>query len=439
MTAYREIYDESGMLRPAYAAMQARTGTSVTNPPEPVAAELRSGVVGGRPVYPVPLVLAEEEHQSVIAPGVLQRAFTLQALFEDLVLGRGKIFQRGLLGGNEIELILRSEGTSLGELRRLWKGQSRDQIRFVYAPDLIRSPGGEWLALEDNIGCVGGIAQAPATLDAYLHATGLQAWFFYGPADLHRAVRAFLDRAGLAPGAGDLYGFPGWVSQCGTEPNDFETRWKTGCLRSFGIVSTEPRKLLDDVRGGARLAAIVNLSATLTPAYRELAEVVFAGSGVPVMGAPGVGVAGSKSFLPLDEALAAEYLGEQLLIRSVPARLLREDLDPLPESGVLKRSNGCQGTEVHFLDEVRGDPDKKALLSAVRAWGPCAAILQETVERSVLADGTPIEVRPIVYVYGWRAALVGEVVSGRAITPSQRRGNTGRGAWSLPVLRETTG
>jgi hypothetical protein len=58
------------------------------------------------------------------------------------------------------------------------------------------------------------------------------------------------------------------------------------------------------------------------------------------------------------------------------------------------------------------------------------------VERSTLADGAPIEIRPIVYVYGWRVALAGEVVAARAAVPAERRGNISRGAWFLPVLRE---
>jgi hypothetical protein len=81
----------------------------------------------------------------------------------------------------------------------------------------------------------------------------------------------------------------------------------------LGIIVTSPEILLDDIRrGAAHPAAIVNLSATLTSAYRELANVVFTASQVPVLGAPCVGVVASKSFLPFDQALASEYLGSNL-------------------------------------------------------------------------------------------------------------------------------
>src|SRR5262249_6371150 len=120
--------------------------------------------------------------------------------------------------------------------------------------------------------------------------------------------------------------------------------------------------------------------------------------------------------------------------------------DRLPNEGVLKRSNGCQGTEVFFLDELRAEEEQRALLAAVQKWGPCMAIVQDAVQRSVLAGtsvGAPhaveLAIRAIVYVYGWRAAFVSEVVAGRAVPSGlERRGNISRGAWFLPVLREAT-
>jgi hypothetical protein len=45
------------------------------------------------------------------------------------------------------------------------------------------------------------------------------------------------------------------------------------------------------------------------------------------------------------------------VIRSASSRLVREQPDLLPKQNVLKRSNGCQGTEVFFLDEVQGHDD----------------------------------------------------------------------------------
>jgi Circularly permuted ATP-grasp type 2 len=446
MTAYDELHDETGAMRAPYATILARSGIDVTNPAVPALRSPES--VGDRSIYPVPLVLNEDEYRSTIVPGVLQRAFLLQALFEDIAIGSAKLLNSGLLSEDELEGILLSEGIDLKRLRHLWQGQSPDQIRFVYGPDLVRNPEGKWVVLEDNVGCVGGVAQGAVTRDAYLQSRGLSSPLtFPSHSDLERAVQAFFDRTGVKPHTNGLFGFAGWSSPNGLEVNDFETRVKADCLRSFGITVTQPDELLAWMRkGAANPSAIVNFSATMTSAYQDLAIVAFTGSSLPVMGSPCVGLIASKSFLPCDERLATEYLGEKLILRSAPSRLIREMPDQLPRKGMLKRSNGCQGTEVFFLDEICGKDARVNLLTAAREWGHCAAILQEPVERSVLGatgiatfSSTAVEIRPIVYVYGWKAALVGEVVTGRAIPAGgERRGNVSRGAYLLPVLREAS-
>jgi hypothetical protein len=443
MTAYDELHDEIGTMRTPYATILARSGIDVTRPA--VSALRFPKPVGDRSIYPVPLVLNEDEYQSTIVPGVLQRAFLLQALFEDIAVGSAKLLNSGLLSEDELEGILLSEGVDLKRLRHLWQGQSPDQIRFVYGPDLVRNPEGEWVVLEDNVGCVGGVAQGAATRDAYLQSTGLSsALGFSVHSDLERAVQAFFDRTGVKPHTSGLFGFAGWSSSTGLELNDFETRVKADCLRSFGVTVTQPDELLAWMRkDAANPSAIVNFSATMTSAYQDLAMAAFTGFSLPVMGSPCVGLIASKSFLPFDEHLATECLGEKLILRSASSQLIREMPDQLPRKGVLKRSNGCQGTEVFFLDKICAEDARDSLLAAARRWGHCAAILQEPVERSVFvgtgipSSPTAIEIRPIVYVYGWKAALVGEVVTGRAIPAGgERRGNVSRGAYLLPVLRE---
>lgn len=438
---YDEIHDETGTERRQYAAIHARSGIDVTRPDSSVVAALR-----GARIHPVPLVLDEDEVRSTLVPGVLQRALMLQALFEDIAIGSARVIDNGLLRPEELESILESGGLGAKPLRQLWKGQSREQIRFVYGPDLARNADGEWVVIEDNVGCVGGVAEGRATRDAYLQAVGLAAGAGHtSRTDLARAIDFFLERIGVRPNTGGLFGIAGWTSPGGCDPNDFETRCKADCLRAFGMTLTQPEELLDRIReGAADPAAIVNLSATLTAAYRDLARLAFTTRRVPVFGAPGVELIASKSFLPFDQALAQEYLGEPLILRSASSRLVGERPDRLPAEGVLKRSAGCQGTEVFFLDEAHDESESRRLLDALGEWGPCAAILQEHVTRSVLAGtgiGSPdtvrLEIRPLVYVYGWQAAFVGEAVSGRAAAANaDRRGNVSRGASFLPVLRE---
>lgn len=441
---YNEIYDATDAKRPAYAALEARSNVDVTQPSVSLVEKLRQrGIMGIEGHYSIPLVLDPAHFSEVIAPGVLQRAFALQALFADIAMGAGKIVSGGLLSEDDLNHILRTEGATHPAVRRQWKGQSRDQIRFVYAPDLVRDPSGRWVVLEDNVGCVGGVAAGRVVLDTYLEAAGLPPHHASaGRSDLERVVLAFLDRVGLRPSHGNLYGIPGVPCHGPGPAIDFETDWKANTLESLGMVVAQPDELLEGLATrGADPAAIFNLSATLTPDYQRLANRVFADRDIPVFGAPSVGLIASKSFHSLGNALISLYLNESSRLGAPPTQLWRDVPTALPEEGVLKRTNGCQGTEVFFLDEV---DDERALLDLVREWGPCGAVLQEWISRSVLAPmdnaaaiAASVEIRPIVYVIGWRTAIVGDCVTARAIpTGGNRYGNISRGAQYLPVLFE---
>jgi hypothetical protein len=297
--------------------------------------------------------------------------------------------------------------------------------------------------LEDNIGCVGGVAAGRIVRDTYLKASGfpLPPDFDHG-SDLERVLLAFLHRVGLVPGHNNLYGIPGVQSLNTNFAVDFEISWKANTLQSLGISVIQPDELLDEIaKGRADPAAIINLSTTLSPAYHQLADIVFTNRDVPVFGAPSVGIIASKSFHALGNALISLYLNEPSLIDTPSTQLLREVPATLPKDGVLKRTNGCGGTEVFFLDEAN---NPSALLNALKAWGPCGAVMQERISRSVLApiEGTvagaaSVEVRPILYVIGWRTAMVADIVTARAIpSGSNRHGNISRGAQFLPVLLE---
>ena len=89
-------------------------------------------------------------------------------------------------------------GTSLTQLRQWWTDHDRETVRFVYAPDLVREPGGRWVVIEDNVGCVGGCADSSFVLETYRQATGLTGGPSFGP-DLSHAVKMWLDTLGLAP------------------------------------------------------------------------------------------------------------------------------------------------------------------------------------------------------------------------------------------------
>src|SRR2546430_407173 len=149
---YNEIYDETGAKRPPYVAFEARLCQDVAQPAASLVNKLsQRGIVGTEGIYSVPLILDEANFREVIVPGVLQRAFALQELFADIALGSGKIVSNGLISEDDLNHILRSEGTNLRLVRRQWRGQARDQIRFVYGPDIVRDQCGRWVVLEDNV------------------------------------------------------------------------------------------------------------------------------------------------------------------------------------------------------------------------------------------------------------------------------------------------
>ena len=117
-------------------------------------------------------VLADTEYRDVIAPGVEQRARMLQRLFHDLFAGSATILEGGLLDAAFLERLVSQHGWSVADLQAMWQGRQVADVRFVYGPDLVRAPNGEWLVLEDNIGCIGGVGTAQVVLDAFVAASG---------------------------------------------------------------------------------------------------------------------------------------------------------------------------------------------------------------------------------------------------------------------------
>jgi hypothetical protein len=118
-----------------------------------------------------------------------------------------------------------------------------------------------------------------------------------------------------------------------------------------------------------------------------------------------------------------------------------------PSDWVLKKSNGCQGKEVFFLDEM-SDVERLALEAGLSKWGASErAVLQRRVSASFLPV-TPgaawhrfqVELRPVVFVLGDSVLLVSEHPSARASSNLDGRGlgNMSQGAHYLSVIREPT-
>ncbi len=443
MDAFNEIYEDSGEKRPAYVHFETRTGIDLIRIGKQLGSRLSIARGADRAIiHPIPLVLDEKEYREVLIPGVLQRAFALQGLFRDLALGSGRCVQAGLLTHEDLDHLLQSEGITLEALRRCWRGQDPEQIRFVYAPDLARDPQGRWQVIEDNVGCVGGVAEGRSVLKTFLQVSGIRAHREDQlKPDLTTALVAFLARVGLSPGASNLYGIPGpSLADCPGPDSLFETEWKSEQLNSLGIHTIQPEEILERA---IQPAALINLSATLVPSIQRLAKAIFVRRAMPVLGAPAVGLVGSKGFLAWGNELTAFYLNEPALLTTPRTQLLRRAPNDLPAKGVLKRCSGCGGAEVYFLADA---PDRQAILDTLKSWGPGGGVLQEYVTRSILeVSGIPsgmrafVEIRPIVYVTGWKSAIADDVVSGRAVLAAANPvGEICREARRLAVIREGT-
>jgi hypothetical protein len=440
--SYNEIIGENGRKRPAFKSLESRNKINLTDLPSKILPILKSkNRLTASEIYPVPLVLDETEYQDVLVPGVVQRAIVLQNLFADIAFGSERIIESGLLRKEELNYILSYEGIDIQTLRRLWKGQSPDQIRFIYGPDLVRDPTGQWLVLEDNIGCIGGVADGEFVLGKYIRASNIS----LNPTSqenslLQSALEMFLERVGLLAQNKWVFGIPDNES-CSYSEFQYESAWKSNLLQSLGFPVIRVEELLKGIaENSIHPRAIINLATTLSVEYRQLAEKIFAGFDLPVFGSPEVELVASKIFHALSDDLVSLYTNDVPILAIPPTELQRDIPLQIPNSGVLKRTNGRSGNEVFFLQDLK-ESARKLMLDKLNEWGPCGAVIQEQINRSMIKDAFDFdvftEIRPIVYVYGWGTAMVDSFISGRAVPiHGQQLGNVSRGAMHLPIIRE---
>ena len=408
-------YDEAA--GEPYADLGRRLGWDPLRPPETMTRRFARSLLGdGTRVVPIPLVLGHAEHRGQIQAGVAQRARALQQFFGDVVLADGR-FLRGGTGLTEslLEGIVRSEGTSLRELREHWRGLPAEAIRFVYGPDLAREPSGRWVVLEDNVGCVSGCADSFLTLDAYANASGLSA---PRRPDLAAAVTRWLDRLQLDPEDPDLVALL-------TDAHG--ARWTEGVrfdedLRRQGIVRQLGMRVVDNPdleqmaaasgSGLTGLRALLNIGVPSTQTWPMLLEAFFGPSRVPFFNAPGTSVLGNKALLPFVGDMIAFYLDEHVILDAPPTIVLRDGR--LPEHAgewVLKTAAGCGGDEVLQLRSQTPEQLRAIEGMLEHSWPTHASVGQRRVELSRLVsadDEYLVELRALGYTLGWQDVFAGE-------------------------------
>lgn len=432
--AYDEAYDAAGRRRPAYETLARHLGWDPLQPPAAVAERL-----GGRPlgddarVMPTPLALDDRVFRSEIQRGIAQRAQALQLFFADVALGEGQILRgASALTESLLDEILASEDTSLSLLRRAWHGRDRDAVCFVYGADLAREPGGRWVVLEDNVGCVGGCADSYLVLQRYRGAAGLASEPACMP-DLVTAVRRWLAALGLTPtdpGVFALFGEDG--------AGHFVVR--EGARRAKLVEPLGVRMLDDRGLDPRRTKAVLNLGVP-SPAMASLLCEAFHRFHVPLLNAPGTAALGNKALLPFVNDMIRCYCQEDPILDTPATELLRDDRLPADaDRWVVKSGAGCQGTGVFVLRSQTPD-ELTAIARDLRgSWPARAAIAQQHVEPSRLrAGGTEllVELRAIAYVLGWQDVFAGDQAVGKLAprAKTQRLNNISSGASYAPVIR----
>ena len=456
--AYNEYLDAGGAARPAVAAFRRRTGVDATRPAARAARGLSDAPLGDRiPISPLPLVLSEHEYREVLEPGVRQRARALQLFFGDMVLGpQAVLAPGGPLPRETLEWVFDDEGLGLAELRRLWSGKSLREARFVYGPDLIRAPEGDWRVTEDNIGRIGGMADTFSILRRFQDETGATAAVESGD-DLARAVTLYLAEFGLSPRDSGVVALLSYDdSSDALELGDLENTRRLAVLEGLGIETWDLNRL-DEARRRRALdgavKAFVNFDVRAWTPRKELRETVFRERGVPLFESPGVKVVDNKGFLPFVEEFVRFYLKEEPILRTQPTELVREPVLPDPALWVVKKADGLESRQVLLLPRMRPS-QLRAAGKTLEGWlaqrretdgRPPVVVRQRYVSPSYLPlspepaswAGLLVELRPITYVYGDGKIYVGRHLNGRAISSlGDPRNCITRGAFGLPVFLE---
>ena len=354
-------------------------------------------------VDPVPRIIEHDEWE-LVELGLRQRVRALNEFLAD-VYGARRIVAEGVLDPELLE-------------RAAWydpamAGEGIPAVRaHVAGPDLVRGSDGELRVLEDNVRAPSGLAYALAARDAMaplVEASGL------APRPLEPALgalgRMLRNAAPGSPGdprvvllndgpsASAVYEHRALADLIGMEIAT------AGELRRRG-----DRVLLDDAPVDVIYRRVDDERLTAddgshTPLGELLVEALAAGT-VACVNSPGTGVADDKAIHTLVERMIGFYLGEPVILRSVPGRWLgepgaaEEALGRLGEIVVKPRWDfGGSGVTIG----PRASAEELASSAASIRRDPGGFVAQEAVALSVhptVADGTlasrHVDLRPFV-------------------------------------------
>ena len=459
INGYDEAYDERGAVRPAYRKFAEEHQRHVLRPSSRVSDFMLDAPLNdSSKALPVPLILSSAE-QDYLRAAVAQRARVFRWFFHDLVMGEQRIFAaRDHAFRVHVEALFRRAGMSLLFLRQAYAGKDLRSVRFLYAPDLVREPGGRWVVLEDNVGQVpGGTADADVLRENYARVANLNlarydrvgefiGQFVAGTVGTNNLTEALLPLA---------------VTKHLDVRDDEGHRLERAVRRSgVSVEILAPSKEFEYVPT-ERTFAMVNLlplhKVTAPPSMVHIARGIAEGK-LELFETLGIEALSNKSLLPLLPGLAQFYLGEDLLLESpaavnvATAEELMGAFTQLGSNVVFKAVASEAGQHVYFWDEMSAHQKAGLMRLIDRTSGydrmdfgvalP-SHVAQAVVTASHLPTGRSrrsprarIDLRPITYV-GPDRIDVAPFFWGRAATAfGNRRQNVSQGALQMVVLPE---
>lgn len=151
-TGYNEIFDQSGKVRPEYREAYSVWSKLTDADKAAFLTQSRQAFRGDNALDAMPRMISAEEYDSVLKPGVDQRARAIRAFLKDHFSGLKAYTRRNVIPESVVQkLIHRSQEAGFDGL------VNATTISFFYGPDIIRDAQGTWRVIEDNPGFIGGI------------------------------------------------------------------------------------------------------------------------------------------------------------------------------------------------------------------------------------------------------------------------------------------
>jgi uncharacterized circularly permuted ATP-grasp superfamily protein len=160
--AFDETRHKNGTPRTIYSEFLAEWQAMPPSERKAYLEDSKKAFSGDNSLDPMPRVLSAREYDEV-RNGVEQRARALLAFLNDHYSGRKTYQSHGLISAQLVEKIIARHHER--DYHDLLKGKP---FSFIYGPDLIRDPDGNWRVLEDNPGFVGGTGDLELAQSFYL-------------------------------------------------------------------------------------------------------------------------------------------------------------------------------------------------------------------------------------------------------------------------------